>query len=1682
MLQERSIKRTSSVVNKTRKTGKMMETNAEGSSLSVNNTSAPDSSEFCTDSYGDDGNFVFRVPPEAPVFHPNNEEFQDPLLYINKIRPVAERYGICKIKPPSDWQPPFAVDVDKFKFTPRIQRLNELEAKTRIKLNFLDQIAKFWELQGSSLKIPMVERRALDLYSLHRLVQEEGGLEVVSKERKWSKIQARMGLPCGRSLGTLLKSHYERILYPFDVFQLGKALGDVKVASPRDDNEKQDQDYKPHGIPSRQAIKPQNQGHHDRRAKRYSSAGKNEAYGEETKEKDKERFYGAGPKMTGVQNVKEEKPKTKTRGKKISYDYDPLAKYICHNCGRGDVEESMLLCDGCDDSYHTFCLMPPLLEIPKGDWRCPKCVAEEVSKPMEAFGFEQAQREYSLQQFGEMADQFKSDYFNMPVHLVPTSLVEKEFWRIVSSIDEDVTVEYGADLHTMDHGSGFPTKQTVASVAEYEHPSIKKYAESSWNLNNLPVLEGSVLGHINADISGMKVPWMYVGMCFATFCWHNEDHWSYSINYLHWGEPKTWYGVPGSEAENFEQSMKSAAPELFQSQPDLLHQLVTIMNPNVLMDAGVPVYRTDQQAGEFVITFPRAYHAGFNQGYNFAEAVNFAPADWLKIGRECISHYANLHRFCVFSHDELVCKMAVHPENLDPRVAAATFLDMLVMVETERKHRKTLLDWGICDAEREAFELLPDDERQCEVCKTTCFLSAVTCSCGTSQLVCLKHYNELCDCPPKNHTLRYRYTLDELPLMLHKVKLKAEAFDTWVLNVKKALDCSAPKTFDLEGLKSLMEEAEFKKFPETDLLQALAYSIQEAEKCSSIAQQLDCNRVRTRTRVTMDSKCKLTVDELTMFNDQIESLACKIKEADSVKALVDKVKQFQEHARYLLQERDFVPSAEIASCIELGNELDIELPEIGNLKAKLEQSQWLEEKKSLMEEKNSVTLEAIRNLINTGLKVPPNYSVEDGIAELQEMEEKINVWEDKAKKALSGKHLPTITQLEALLKEADSIGGCLPTRAVIKETVKKARDWIHKSDYLMQSENYPYMDLLQDFISKGRSIVVQLELLPQLEEQLNGAVVWIEKAGRTFLRKYSPFSLMEALSPRSDVGMGVSRFKKRTRDTSANSGPFVVSNVKLTGNVDPAEVVAAFKRAEKHELESMIQLREENELKKRINAPDAKYCVCRRAASGLMMECNLCKEWFHDTCVALENGQMKNNSKNDSNKLNLGPTEPKYLCPACLRSRRPRLETILCLLVSLQKLPVRLPEGEALQCLTERAMNWQDRARQLLATEEMVTALSKLSVLSQRAVEAANRQKTEKIISSELKKAASKPELQRRVAVISPLSGLTDSSTKSAEENISEDPPSPPNSPICEDSSSCEVTSTSYSTAEHAYSSASKVRTAKKHARKTPLVPRIEEPILSLSQSGQQQLKELMTEGDLMEVSLEETHHIWKILQATKNSTVNKFPDFPEDMENDTDSENPNKIRQVKRKPEDSDVNIIGINSGSMKKLKMRQVKDMKDKKRPKEGIRRERKSKKRLLMHDFKDKKLGSHSRDSSDEDEEEEDCAASMCLRPSGHEVDWVQCDGGCDMWFHMHCVGLDKHDITEDDDYICKQCSSEPYAEEEMDLSKMKVEPNNTDESLGLDALLSLANGVNCEVEDPLVGEVPKEWTEESVQTSI
>lgn len=341
---------------------------------------------------GKNEEFHFDTPPECPVFRPTTEEFKNPLAYISKIRSIAEKCGIAKILPPATWSPPFAVDVDKLRFVPRVQRLNELEAKTRVKLNFLDQIAKFWELQGSSLKIPMVERKALDLYTLHRIVQEEGGMEQTTKDRKWAKVANRMQYPSSKSVGATLKAHYERILHPFEVYTSGKVLGPTPTSSgsgstPVKLEDGGGTDYKAHEIPTRQQIAPPNETN-TRRSKRFGNSNAScglsgvtpttkPSAGVFVKTENKEEFKrdllssfnavnsGGSPLATGT-TANTRGASQKKGGEPPALIVDPLMKYICHICNRGDVEESMLLCDGCDDSYHTFCLLPPLTSIPKG--------------------------------------------------------------------------------------------------------------------------------------------------------------------------------------------------------------------------------------------------------------------------------------------------------------------------------------------------------------------------------------------------------------------------------------------------------------------------------------------------------------------------------------------------------------------------------------------------------------------------------------------------------------------------------------------------------------------------------------------------------------------------------------------------------------------------------------------------------------------------------------------------------------------------------------------------------------------------------------------------------------------------------------------------------------------------------------------------------------------------------------------------------------------------------------------------------------------------------------------------------------------------------------------------------------------------------------------------------------------
>ncbi|KAF9421809.1 hypothetical protein BGZ94_008735 [Podila epigama] len=181
--------------------------------------------------------------------------------------------------------------------------------------------------------------------------------------------------------------------------------------------------------------------------------------------------------------------------------------------------------------------------------------------------------------------------------------LERNYWRNLTFVQP----MYGADMS----GSLFDSRTT------------------SWNTQCL----GDLLTKIDQKLPGVNTPYLYFGMWKATFAWHVEDMDLYSINYLHFGEPKQWYCIPPEYSERFERIAQGIFSQDFKQCPQFLRHKTHLISPSTLTNDGVPFNRLVQHEGEFVLTFPFAYHSGYNLGFNCAESINFALENWIDIGR-----------------------------------------------------------------------------------------------------------------------------------------------------------------------------------------------------------------------------------------------------------------------------------------------------------------------------------------------------------------------------------------------------------------------------------------------------------------------------------------------------------------------------------------------------------------------------------------------------------------------------------------------------------------------------------------------------------------------------------------------------------------------------------------------------------------------------------------------------------------------------------------------------------------------------------------------------------------------------------------------------------------------------------------------------------------------------------------
>lgn len=279
--------------------------------------------------------------------------------------------------------------------------------------------------------------------------------------------------------------------------------------------------------------------------------------------------------------------------------------------------------------------------IPPKEWIPRKAGYDEIDltipSPIEqvVHGRQGLYQQFNIQKKAMKVEEFRklaeTSRYRTPAHFDYEDL-ERKYWKNIS-FNSPI---YGADV----------------SGSLYD-PGVDEF-----NINHLNTILDLVGNDYGIKIEGVNTAYLYFGMWKTTFAWHTEDMDLYSINYLHFGAPKSWYAIPPEHGRRLERLAAGFFQPSFQSCSAFLRHKMTLISPQILKQYSIPFNRITQEPGEFMITFPFGYHAGFNHGFNCAESTNFATQRWVEYGKRALQ--------CTCRKDGVKIGMEVFVRNFQP--------------------------------------------------------------------------------------------------------------------------------------------------------------------------------------------------------------------------------------------------------------------------------------------------------------------------------------------------------------------------------------------------------------------------------------------------------------------------------------------------------------------------------------------------------------------------------------------------------------------------------------------------------------------------------------------------------------------------------------------------------------------------------------------------------------------------------------------------------------------------------------------------------------------------------------------------------------------------------------------------------------------------------------------------------
>jgi jumonji domain-containing protein 2 len=226
-------------------------------------------------------------------------------------------------------------------------------------------------------------------------------------------------------------------------------------------------------------------------------------------------------------------------------------------------------------------VVPPVEIKPKMDFKVSSFYKQKFNKKGSCFKLHSNVKynDFTIEELREFCEQepTSSPTSNISTLTLDPNIIQQNYWSDL----QDTTAIYAADLP----GSLFD-------------PLV----ENSWNISRLDNLLCCI-----PKIVGVNTSYLYFGASKSTFAFHLEDVDLYSINFLHFGQPKFWYVVPPFYRKKFEALACSLFPLEFKGCTDFLRHKNVLIPPHILEENGIPFNTVLQNPNEFIITFPNGF-------------------------------------------------------------------------------------------------------------------------------------------------------------------------------------------------------------------------------------------------------------------------------------------------------------------------------------------------------------------------------------------------------------------------------------------------------------------------------------------------------------------------------------------------------------------------------------------------------------------------------------------------------------------------------------------------------------------------------------------------------------------------------------------------------------------------------------------------------------------------------------------------------------------------------------------------------------------------------------------------------------------------------------------------------------------------------------------------------------------